>query len=740
MGGRARLAPPRAERIVTDARWQRVKAVFAEAMERPVRERDEYLDAACADDPSLRAEVASLLAAGESSASLPRARAAVAGAARSFAAASSDAAPADSILQRMLESALGQQYEIVRPLGQGGMGAVYLARERALERFVAIKGLRPELAEAHDSRERFRREARIAAQLSHPGILPLYAFGEVGGIWYFVMGYVRGASLGERLRLEGRFSPDETHRLLSELADALECAHRSGIVHRDIKPANILLDVDSGRALLADFGIAKIDAGDEHLTASGVAICTPHYMSPEQVLGERTVDERSDIYSLGAVGYTMLAGREPFAGDQVVQLMRRRIAHDPPPLAPLLPTGSAPLAAVVMRCLARDPTQRWQSARDLRAALARAHGSEPAAVAPARELPAFGPYALLWAALWIAIALRPSHSLGDAALLLLIALIVPLGFALHVWNVGGGELPARELARLSFWPPEWWGMWWPAALRRPNDLYATLPGVARRVRVAVSAFIAGLPTLILVREWFEAARSGPLAPGARRAFLAAEALLLLGTGLAVALAVRWARTHGATWPETLRLLFGSTAPSSGWSEPRLLGMLSARAGEVRPPLHDDARDHVRAIMELAASLPPLASDHGVDAERAARMLGAAIEDADREITALSRHGGTSELDRLVSQLGALESTPDSDERRELATLLQRQIDVVQRMHVRCELLTRRRARMFELVRALWRRLALVRDAASESGDVPSAQREHLRAVLEEAQDVEDVGR
>jgi serine/threonine-protein kinase len=178
------------------------------------------------------------------------------------------------------------------------MGAVYLARERSLERFVAIKVLRPELAEAHDGRERFRREARIAAQLSHPGIVPLHTFGEVGGIWYFVMGYVRGTSLAERLRLEGHIPVDEAHRILTELADALASAHRSGVVHRDIKPANILLDADSGRAVLADFGVAKVGAGDEQLTATGVVIGTPHYMSPEQVLGAHAVDERSDIYSL----------------------------------------------------------------------------------------------------------------------------------------------------------------------------------------------------------------------------------------------------------------------------------------------------------------------------------------------------------------------------------------------------------------------------------------------------------
>ena len=266
---------------MSDARWQRVKALFAEAMERPPHERSEYVDAVCAGDPSMRAELNSLLEAGADSASVPRARAAVAAAARALAANSGPSPAGDGTLQHMLELALGQQYEIVRPLGQGGMGAVYLARERSLERFVAIKVLRPELAEAHDGRERFRREARIAAQLSHPGIVPLHTFGEVGGLWYFVMGYVRGPSLAERLRLEGHIPVDEAHRILTELADALASAHRSGVVHRDIKPANILLDADSGRAVLADFGVAKVGAGDEQLTATGVVIGTPHYMSPE---------------------------------------------------------------------------------------------------------------------------------------------------------------------------------------------------------------------------------------------------------------------------------------------------------------------------------------------------------------------------------------------------------------------------------------------------------------------------
>jgi hypothetical protein len=332
--------------------------------------------------------------------------------------------------------------------------------------------------------------------------------------------------------------------------------------------------------------------------------------------------------------------------------------------------------------------------------------------------------------------MRPSHSLGDATLLLLIALLVPFGFAVHAWNVGGGELPLRELARMSFWPPEWWGMWWPASLRRPNDLYGMLPRAARRVRIAVSAFIVGLPALILAREWLEAATDAPLSANARRIFLGAEGLLLAGTALAVALAVRWARSRGASWPESLRLLFGSTAPSRGWDEPHLSTLLSARTGEVRPPRADDALDHVRAIVDLAGSLPASAAEIGRDAERAARMAGARMAESDREIAALARHGSAGELDRLVAQLGALESAPDDAERRELAELVRRQIAVVQRMQLRCELLTHRRARLFELVRALWRRLVLVRDVAVESGDVPVAQREHVGVVVKELEGAE----
>jgi serine/threonine protein kinase len=191
---------------MTPERWAHVKALFVQASAQPLDEREAFVVRACGSDAALRDELSSLLRAAEGSDSLPGARAAIA-AAREAAVPHAvggrpDAPDHETALRATLDAALGQQYEIVRSLGHGGMGTVYLARERALERFVAIKVLRPELAEAQEGRERFRREARVAAQLSHPSIVPLHTFGEVSGVWYFVMGYVRGVTLGERLRIE----------------------------------------------------------------------------------------------------------------------------------------------------------------------------------------------------------------------------------------------------------------------------------------------------------------------------------------------------------------------------------------------------------------------------------------------------------------------------------------------------------------------------------------------------------
>ena len=700
---------------MTPERWQQIKAIVARAMETPYAERTVYVERACGGDADLLTEVSSLLAAGEGDDSFPAARAAIASTAE----------------QSMLDSALGQQYEIVRQLGRGGMGAVYLARERALERFVAIKVLRPDLADAPDARERFRREARIAAQLSHPGILPLHTFGEVGGLWYFVMAYVRGVSLAERLRVEGRLSGHEAHRILSELADALECAHRNGVIHRDIKPANILLDEESGRAMLADFGVAKVHGAGDSLTLTGMVVGTPSFMSPEQALGASDVDERSDLYSLGAVGYTMLAGREPFADVRAEDMIQWRASHDPAALQSVAPSVTRALAHVVMRCLARERTARWPTAHSLREALA--HASEnPATALPEslRDLPTFAPYVLLWTLGWTLLAVRKLTSPGDRALLLLVALLVPVGFGLHIWNMGRSGLGTAELTRVAFWPPEWWGMWWPRFFRRPNDLWPRLPMPARLVRRVMSVFFVVLPGMILVRQWF-AGENGQ-APGEQSAmFVAAELALVIGAAVVMGGSLMWGVRRGLSFAESVRVLFGATTPSPGWHEPHIARLLTAAAGGVRPPERDAPGDHRRAIEQVVATLPVSAAVIGIAAITMAKRLLGAIEACDADVISLANVASASELDRLSAHLAALGegSRGDRAARSELHALVQKQLDVVRTLRDQSEMVSQRRARLFNLMRGLWTHLSIMHDGAVAR----TSAMERLGALLAEAE-------
>lgn len=257
--------------------------------------------------------------------------------------------------RRLLEDTLGTQYEILRLLGQGGVGTVYLARERLLERLVAIKVLRSEFVSV-DTKERFVREARTAAKLMHAHIVPLYSFGQAGDTLFYIMGYVEGESLEAMLQRLGRINPNEARRILVEVADALAYAHRNGVVHRDVKPDNVLLDRDSRRAILTDFGIAKLQATQSTLTQTGMIVGTPLYMSPEQAAGDSVVDGRSDLYSLGVIGYRMLAGRLPIEGTSAQDVMRRHVMQDPEPLSGVAPDAPIDLTWAITRCLDKDPT------------------------------------------------------------------------------------------------------------------------------------------------------------------------------------------------------------------------------------------------------------------------------------------------------------------------------------------------------------------------------------------------
>jgi serine/threonine-protein kinase len=277
------------------------------------------------------------------------------------------------------------------------MGVVYKARDRRLKRVVAIKILPPELAYRSEIRSRFLREAETAAQLSHPNIVPIYSVDEREGLVFFVMAFVDGENLAARLHRAGPMKSDEVRRVLIDVGHALAYAHGRGVVHRDIKPDNILIQGSDGRVLVTDFGIARaITEGSEaRLTATGMAIGTPAYMSPEQSTGEREVDGRSDLYSLGIVGYQMLSGALPFHANSTPALLVKQLSEAPPPIQQRCPDVAPDLGRAIMVLLEKDPAHRFPTAAALAAALESRQVPEPTGpppgprpLAPRREAPA----------------------------------------------------------------------------------------------------------------------------------------------------------------------------------------------------------------------------------------------------------------------------------------------------------------------------------------------------------------
>lgn len=304
-----------------------------------------------------------------------------------------------------LQSALAGEYSLQRELGRGGMGVVYLARDVQLDRDVAIKILPAAFAHEREARERFLREARMAAGLSHPHIVPIHRVGEAGGFVFFVMSYIEGESLGERLRTRGPLSPTDATRVLREVAWALAYAHGRGIIHRDVKPDNILLEAGTGRALVTDFGIAHTDAYAGHDEQPGKILGTAHFMSPEQSLGD-AIDGRSDIYALGVVGYLSVSGRLPFEPkkENVPALLLSKATETAPSVMRAAPGLPSALATAIDRCLARDPAERFASGEKLAEALAPTSEARPALPPTLRawlraENPLLVPY-MGWSALF----------------------------------------------------------------------------------------------------------------------------------------------------------------------------------------------------------------------------------------------------------------------------------------------------------------------------------------------------
>ena len=303
------------------------------------------------------------------------------------------------VLRSRLQPVLSDRYDIEREVGRGGMATVYLAQDRKHERKVALKVLHPELA-ASLGPERFLREIKVAARLNHPHILPLHDSGQAGELLYYVMPFVEGESLRQRLAREKQLPVEDALQIARNVASALDYAHRHGVVHRDIKPENVMLH--EGEALVTDFGIAKAisAAGGDQLTQTGVAVGTPTYMSPEQAAGDAEPDGRSDVYSLGCMLYEMLAGTPPFTGPTAQSVIARRFTEPAPSLRAVRATVPEVVEQAVARALARVAADRFATAAQFAQALVIHTGTTPPgstisaqATAPATKSIAVLPFA-----------------------------------------------------------------------------------------------------------------------------------------------------------------------------------------------------------------------------------------------------------------------------------------------------------------------------------------------------------
>ena len=349
---------------MADAKWQKVREIFDSALRRQPEERRRFVNEVCGDDKTLLAEVESLLSSHDS--------------AESFMETPAVAKVADMIEAETKKLEAGKcfgHYEIIKQIGAGGMGEVYLAKDKKLDRKVAIKILNEEFSQDESNLQRFVSEAKAASALNHPNILTIYEFGEAEDARFIVSEYIEGKTLREIIR-ESSLRLPEILDISIQITGALSAAHKAHLVHRDIKPENIMIRPD-GYVKVLDFGLAKLveqknksilsleeSTVRQNLTAKGVILGTVNYMSPEQAKGER-VDERTDIFSLGVLIYEMLAGKPPFAGGNAIETIGSILNKDPVPLSRQTPEVPHEIERIINKALRKDREERYQTAKDL---------------------------------------------------------------------------------------------------------------------------------------------------------------------------------------------------------------------------------------------------------------------------------------------------------------------------------------------------------------------------------------
>jgi serine/threonine protein kinase len=604
-------------------------------------------------------------------------------------------------LRSRLSATIGARYEISDEIGRGGMGVVFRARDVRLRRPVAIKLLPPELAFRDEIRSRFLREAQTAAQLSHPNVVPIYSVDEVDGLVFFVMALVDGESLGAYLKRERRAALDFARRVLHDVADALAYAHARGIIHRDIKPDNILLDRVTGRTLVSDFGIARAAEGDSRLTVTGVTIGTPAYMSPEQAVGEREIDGRSDQYSLGVVGYHMLAGELPFSAANTPAMLMKHIHEVPRPIRQLRPDVPPGLERTIERAMAKKPVERWPDAGGFRDAL---DDDSPRTVVPrpaalAQSEPTSRPDVAPWPgqppALHRAVrdVVPPAKPVAPAA---------PATPSVPAWlRPGAAEIPSQP-AIPSWMPPTW---------RDARRQWSRFDREQRRmVRQQLREQRQALARGELPPPGFDPTKEVPVEYRIRAfrmqiARIGTSAAILAGINFFTSPFVPWfliptafmslavLRRGGALWAEGVRLndVFGKDArlPAAG-----------VRPASGAPSLGPSPRS--MAPQRAAALVPAdiLAGPHGAKVSRATEDEAEIIEaigrlsKTDRDmipdvrptveslvervaslVQALHRldHDVTPEtLARLDARIAAAAAEPETSDREKKLTLLRRQ--------------------------------------------------------------------